>query len=133
MQSFHYRSRISMRNGGLGPALIAVGLIVLLAEPYSSRAPIVTAMALIALGATLATAWRYRCSPALPALIAAHLLVYSTLYVLLVGAVLHAAFAKSAGLDFLQVFDLGLSVGLMVAAIRIALLAIAGDGNVRAR
>jgi hypothetical protein len=116
-----------------GPALIAVGLVVLLAAEYWSGIPVISGMALIALGATLAVASRFRCSPALPVVIVANLSVYSALYLLFVGAVFHFAFAKPDGsMTLLQGVDLGLSIVPMVAAVRMALSAIAGDEDVLA-
>jgi hypothetical protein len=117
-----------------GPAMIAVGLICLFANSYSSAIPVTSGMALIALGATLAVVSRFRQSPALPAVIVAHLLVYLSLYLLLVGAVLHAAFAQSTtGLNLLQSLDLAMSVGPIGGAVRIAIGSIAGGGDAPAR
>jgi hypothetical protein len=117
-----------------GPAMIAVGLIVIVANAYYPPVPVLTGMALIALGATLVVVSRFRRSPALPAVIVTHLLVYFSLYLLLVGAILHAAFAKSAtGLSFLQSLDLAMSVGPIVGAVRIAFGSIAGGGDAPAR
>lgn len=114
--------------------MIAVGLIFLVANSYSSAIPVTCGMALIALGATLVVVSRFRRSPALPAVIAAHLLVYISLYLLLVGAVLHAAFAKStSGLSLVQSLDLAMSVGPMVRAIRIVIGSIAGGADAPAR
>ena len=122
------------RLGKHGPAMIAVGLIFLVANCYYSTIPVTSGMALIALGATLAIVSRFRCSPALPALIAAHSFVYSTLYLLMVGAVLHAAFAKSAtGLSLLQTLDLAMSMGVIAGAVRIAIVSITGGRDARAR
>jgi hypothetical protein len=107
--------------------LIAFGLCMLLADAYRPVLPEVTGIALIALGATLAVVWRFRRSPALPAVIVAHLLVYLSLYLLLVGAILHAAFAKSTGgLSLLQSLDLAMSGGPIVGAVRIAIDSLAG-------
>jgi hypothetical protein len=122
------------RLGKHGPAMIAVGLIFLVANCYYSTIPVTSGMALIALGATLAVVSRFRRSPALPAVIVAHLLVYLSLYLLFVGAVLHAAFAKpTGGLSFLQSLDLAMSVGPMVGAVRIAIGLITGRGGAPAR
>jgi hypothetical protein len=122
--------RISTR----GPAMIAVGLVLLVANSYSSAIPVTSGMGLIALGSTLAVVSRFRCSPALPAVIVAHLLVYISLYLLLIGAVLHAAFAKSTGgLSLLQSLDLAISVGPIVGAVRIAIGSVAEGGDAPAR
>jgi hypothetical protein len=114
--------------------MIALGLIILVSNTYWSAVPVISGMALITLGATLAVASRFRCSAALPALIAAHLLVYSALYLLFVGATLHAAFMTSMnGLRFVQALDLGMSIVPIVAAARIAIAAIAGGWDAPAR
>jgi hypothetical protein len=117
-----------------GPTLIAVGLVMLLAAEYWSRIPVISGMALIAMGATVAIASRFRYSSALPALVTTQLFVYLILYMLFVGAVLNAVFAKShGGMTLFQVVDLGLSIVPMTAAIRMALAAIAGDRDIPAR
>jgi hypothetical protein len=124
----------SFRNHESGPIVIAGGLGLLIVYFYCGAMPIITAVALIAFGATLGIASRFRSSLALPALIAAHLVVYVSLYLLFVGAVLHAAFAKSTGgLGLVQVLDLALSIGLMVAAVRVAIDSLAGRGDAPAR
>ena len=117
-----------------GPALIAVGLIVLLADAYWPAIPVVTSMAFIAMGASLTVVSRFRYSPAQRAMMAANLFTYSTLYLLFVGAVVHSAMAPSVnGLSRLQGLDLALSIAPMIAAVRIAVAAIAGDEDVPAR
>jgi hypothetical protein len=117
-----------------GPTLIAAGLVVLLAAEYWSGIPVISGTALIALGATLAVVSRFRYSSTLPALVITQLFVYLILYMLFVGAVIHAAFAKIDGsMTLLQGFDVGLSVMPMIAAVRIAIAAIAADGDVPAR
>jgi hypothetical protein len=127
-------SAVFGRSSKLGPAMIAVGLTLLVANACSPAVPVITGMALIALGATLVVASRFRCSPALPLLVGAHLLVYSTLYLLFVGANFHAAFAKSTGgPGFVQLLDLALSIGPIVAAAWIAIGAIAGGGDAPTR
>jgi hypothetical protein len=125
---------VSERGSKHSPTMIAVGLIILVAKSYWSAMPVMSGMALITLGATLAVASRFRCSPALPALIAAHFLLYSMLYLLFIGAVLHAAFAKSnGGLGFLQALDLAVSILPMATAIRISIRCIAGGVDAPAR
>jgi hypothetical protein len=135
LESFRKPSAvINRRLTRHGPALIAVGLICLVANTYASAVPVISGMALITLGATLAVASRFRRSPAFAWLIVAHLLVYSSLYLLFVGAVLHASFMQSSsGLSLLQSLDFALSMAPMVAAIRIALAEIAGGGDAPAR
>jgi high-affinity Fe2+/Pb2+ permease len=93
-----------------------------------------TGIALVALGATLAVLSRFRSSATLRLVVAAHLCVYSTMYLLFVGAVLHAAMGRTgAGLNLVQGLDLGVSIGAIIAMFRIALIAVARDGDVPAR
>jgi hypothetical protein len=127
-------SAVFERSSKHGPEMIAFGLTLLVANAYSSAVPVITGMALIALGATLAVASRFRCSPALPILIGAHLLVYFTLYLLFVGAIFHAAFVKSTGgPTVVQALDLVLSVAPIVAALRSAIGAVVGGGDAPTR
>ena len=122
------------RDNSRGALMIAIGLTVLLIAVVWPGFPAVTGLALLVMGATIALILRFRCSPVLPAITTAHLLVYSALYLLFVGAVFHAAFAKpGGGVTLLQCADLGLSVIPMVAAMRIALATIADDADVPAR
>jgi hypothetical protein len=110
------------------PALIAIGFVVLLAGAWWSVVPVVTAMAVIALGATGVTANRRHTSPAFCVVIAVHLFVYLSLYFLFVGAVCHAAIqAPPGGLTFLQGLDLAVSVVPMALVVRRSLAAMGGD------
>jgi hypothetical protein len=117
-----------------GPVLIAVGLGLLIADGYCRAMPVISAVAIIALGATRVVGLRFGNSPARQALVAAHLVVYSSLYLLFVGAVIHAAFVKpAAGLSILQAMDLTTSALPIIASIRIALGSIAAGGDAPAR
>ena len=96
--------------------------------------PVVTAMSLIALGATGATANRLRSAPIFDIAIAVHLFAYLNLYFLFVGAVCHAAFLGSRdGFTFLQGFDLSVSVVPMALVVRLSLAALVGGGDAPAR
>lgn len=99
-----------------GPALIAVGLAVLLSATWWPAAPVVSAMALLALGATGATLARFGGSPSFPTILAVHVVVYAGLYVLFVGATLHAAATQHGGVDWWRAVDLAVSVWPMIAA-----------------
>ena len=90
--------------------------------------PVATGMALVALGATGALITRLRGSGMLPIAMIAHLLVYVSLYFVLIGAVAHSAMeGPQNGLSFLQGLDFGVSAGLMTMAVRISLATIGGE------
>jgi hypothetical protein len=100
-----------------GAPLIALGLAVLLASTWIPIAPVLTAMAILALGATNITLARFHGSPALYPVLLLHAGTYLTLYALFLGASLHAtAAASTAGPDLWQVFDLAVSIIPMAAA-----------------
>jgi hypothetical protein len=112
------------------PRLIAVGLAIQLAFVWWPAAPVVTAMALVALGATGATIVRLANHRAAPLLVAAHLLVYGSLYLLFVGAVLHAAAAASPrGLELRLCLDLAASIWPMAVAGKLAVAAVIRRGG----
>jgi hypothetical protein len=107
-----------MRKTYFGPVLIGIGLSILFAAAFWPSAPIVTAMAIIALGATDAIASRYQGSvPALPVTIL-HGTTYMLLYMLFVGARLHVpATAPSSAVSSLAVLDVAASAFPMVIAL----------------
>jgi len=87
------RSQLSTTDAvaARGPVLIGAGLLVLLAAIMWPVLPGVTAMAVVALGATGVTVARYRGRPAEVPLLILHLAVYGGLYAVFVGAAIHAA------------------------------------------
>jgi hypothetical protein len=99
----------SWSDPGRAPTLIFVGLAILLASAWWTVLPVVTAMALVALGATGAAMRRSQGSRSSFAVVAAHFFVYLNLYFLFAGAVCHAAI-QADGLTILIGLDLGLSV-----------------------
>jgi hypothetical protein len=108
-----------------GPALIAVGLVVLLLATWWPAAPSVTAMAVLALGATGATLARFGRSPLLRTILPVHIVVYIGLYALFLGATLHAAkTGLGGGVDLTRAIDLAASVWPMIAALRISFAAL---------
>jgi hypothetical protein len=145
MESSSYDSRIAAMRVSFpravnvlparrAPVLIAVGFLVLLAGACWPAMPVVTGMALVALGASVATAHQLRSAPISCVVIAAHLFVYLNLYLLFVGAVCHAATqAPQDGLTLLQNLDLGGSVVPMALVVRRSVAAIAGGGDAPAR
>ena len=110
----------------LGPTLIAAGLTTLLIATWWPAAPIVTGMALVALGATATTIARFQEAAALPLATAVSVFVYLSLYLLFVAAVRHAAMiGPQNGLSIYQGLDFGASVMPMALAVRISWRAIA--------
>jgi hypothetical protein len=101
----------------MAPLLIAAGLTGLLASILFPAVPVVTAMAVLTLGATNSTLARFRGSSALPTLMLAHAAVYLSLYVLLIGATLHAAL-PTLRLSVGTALDLVASILPMALAIR---------------
>ncbi|MEX2317226.1 MAG: hypothetical protein WD669_08745 [Pirellulales bacterium] len=111
-------------------AIIASGLALLVAAACWPAAPAVTAMALVALGATSLTLPRLVHQQNAPILIAAHLFVYVSLYLLFVGAVWHGATAgPRAGWHLWQSLDLLASLWPMALASRLAVTAILALGR----
>ena len=102
-----------------GPALIAAGLSVLIAAAWWPAAPVITALALVILGATAATILRLAHRRVFCPVIALHLLVYASLYFLFIGAVWHATAAgQRPAWHLWQSLDLAASVGPMALAAR---------------
>ena len=122
------------RAGRSAPAFIAAGLAILLTATWWPAMPVVTAMALVALGATATTIARLRGAAAFRTLMAAHLFVYVSLYLLFVGAVCHAALTgPQDGLTFLQGLDLGVSAAVMMLVARLSLAVVDGGEDAPAR
>ena len=104
-------SRTGARMSPSGAWLIAIGLAILISAAWIPGVPVVTAMAIIALGATNATFARFHGSPALCPVLLLHAVTYLSLYALFVGATLHAAAdASTAGLGLGPSLDLAVSV-----------------------
>lgn len=109
-------------------ALIAVGLVVLIAVAIWPAIPAVTAMALVTLGATRITLQRLRTeATALPWMLI-HLTVYGTLYGVFIAASLHSVSSKvhsahSRGLLFFGPYTpyLFTSIDLALSTLPIAL------------
>src|SRR5436190_6682292 len=73
------------------PSLIGIGLAVLVAAAWWPGAPVLTAMAVITLGASEATISRFRDRAESVTIMILHGATYTGLYILFVGAMLHAA------------------------------------------
>jgi hypothetical protein len=97
--------------------------------------PIVTAMSLVALGATITTLARLQKKASSPrALLAAHFFVYASLYLLFVGAICDASLrGPQRGLSPSQWIDLGLSAFVMSIVARMCLAHYRGGEDVPAR
>ena len=109
------------------PALIGFGLAILSAAMLWPGVPAVTAMGLVALGATGVAVARFRASAGLLPAMLLHLVVYTALYALFVGATLHAVATQAAGaggLSAVQGIDLAVSVVSMATAWRITFSAL---------
>jgi hypothetical protein len=90
-----------------GAPLIVAGITALMTVAAFPTAPAVTALSIVMLGATNTTLDRYRHSQALTAALLLHTGAYASLYVLFVGATLHAAAATPSGaLSTLPAVDL---------------------------
>lgn len=121
--SFLAISRIEPARHGSG--LIGIGLAIQIAATWWPAAPVVTAMSLVALGATALTIARVCRHWAAAFVLALHLTIYVGLYLLFVGALCHAATAgPRPGWHSWQMLDLGLSIWPMALALRWALAAI---------
>jgi hypothetical protein len=112
-----------------GPALIGVGLAALVAAMVVPGVPAVAAMAVVTLGATGVFVERYRGAAGLVPMLLAHLMVYSSMYALFVGATLHAAATTTAGgVTVVESVDLVVSMLPIVMAWRLAWSALAEQG-----
>ncbi len=102
-----------------GPAWIAVGLLLMIVAVVFPDAPIVTAVAIIALGVTEVTIARTpRSASTIPILIL-HALCYALLYALFAGSRLHQSLeAPTTTLSVFTTLDLALSLLPMAIALK---------------
>lgn len=113
------RSTVGTCSVNTGPLLIAVGLIILLAATWLPALPLVTAMALITLGATLVTIARFVGSIAFATVLLLHAATYAMLYGLFVAAALHTSFdGAQVQCNTSAIFDLALSTLPICIALR---------------
>ena len=130
MRAQLFLSPVALKADQTGPAFIAIGLSVFLAAAWWPAVPVIGAMSLVALGATLATIARFRGMAALRGIVAIHLAVYLSVYALFLGAVLHVLAAKlSLSITSPQIADLAMSVLVMAFVVRLSLTAIGGSGH----
>lgn len=110
-------SRDAQRLDTAGPRLIAIGLAVLIAAAWIPHLPVVTALAVLTLGATSVTLVRFRHSPALLPMLLLHGATYAAMYALFVGATLDlAAKSLAAASSLITGIDVAASLLVMAAA-----------------
>ena len=102
-----------------GEICIGLGLIILIAAVWWPGAPLVTAIAIVALGATDTVAFRFRASTSAVPIIVLHGITYALLYALIVGARLHMpAAAPPASVSGFVILDLIASTFPMALALK---------------
>jgi hypothetical protein len=112
-----FRAARSAQLARHSTSLIAVGLALLTAAMSSPAWPAVSGFALVALGATGVTTTQLKRGPEAVPLLAVHLFTYASLFLLFVGATLHAsASGPAVGLQSGQSLDLAASLGPMSLA-----------------
>jgi hypothetical protein len=112
-------SPIEPSSALLAPLLIALALSTLLASFWLPGLPLVTTMAVLTLGATLATVDRFRQYEALSSILSLHAATYLSLYAMFICATLYAPPADAVhGLDLGTGLDLGLSILPMAISLR---------------
>jgi hypothetical protein len=115
--SDYWRFETAKRSAG--PLLIAVGLTLLLVSLFVPEVPTVTAMAIVACGATQATFARFSQSPGLPTIMLLHASVYLSLYATFVCAILYLPAADSGhALSIPAALDLAASILPMSVALQ---------------
>jgi hypothetical protein len=93
------------------PETITVGLVILISASFYPDVPAVTAMALVALGATNTTLARFRATAAIMPVALMHVATYGGLYAIFVGASLQAATIRPmTAFSIAAVADIALSV-----------------------
>jgi hypothetical protein len=130
VRSFFLPSLAVSRAADSAPTQMLIGMHVLLAGAWWPDAPVASAMALIALGATGATIERVRSMSASHYITVVHLFVYLNLYLLFVGAVCHAS-VDGGGIRLASGLDLAISVIPMALVVRRSLAAMVGEARAR--
>ena len=118
---------VAFRSAWKGPEWIGVGVAILLLNGLWPAVPVVTAMALVALGATAVTLKGFGDAPQGTLIVAFNLLVYCGLYAIFVGASLHQfSLRPDHRPGVLTLFDLATSVWPMAIVIQRSLSALVG-------
>ena len=127
----HFISSITLTEAvSNGHVHMAAGIGLLIASTWVSTLPVISGMALVTLGATAATIMRLANHRAASLLLACHASVYSSLYLLFVGAVWHASTVHShSGWRPAEWLDLAASLCIMALAARSAIVAIWRHGR----
>ena len=112
------RSKLQSRRPTCPRLLIGVGLAILLASNWIPALPVITALAVLALGATDATIARFNRSPALVPVLLLHATTYTALYGLFVGATFYAAVSVGQSIGAWHVLDIGASALFMAIALQ---------------
>jgi hypothetical protein len=114
------RSVLAVRLGkppGNGQRFMFAGLAMLIAAACSPRLPVVSPMAIVALGATAATITQLARHKLAAQLLIVHWCVYSALYAYFLGAVWHAAsHGPQPGWQLGQLLDVAGSLCIMTLA-----------------
>jgi hypothetical protein len=107
------------RNPAVAPALIGSGLALMILAAWLPIVPVVTGMAMIALGSTELTLARFRGAAVfIPALVL-HATTYALLYALFAGAQVHTSqTAHLTHISDLASLDLAISIVPMAIALR---------------
>jgi hypothetical protein len=107
------------------PLIIGSGLLILITASAAKGQPMCTGFALVALGATLSTVARYLAGLYVRSVVAVNLIVYASLYILLLGAVFDlGARTTRMELGFIWMLDLACSFALMAFVTGLCLRAI---------
>jgi hypothetical protein len=102
-----------------GPVWIMAGLVLIIAGTFCPTAPVVTAIALIALGTTEIIVSRQQKSPSPLLVVLVHGATYAMLYALFIGARLYTPHsAPASSLTLLTTLDLAASTLPMAIAAR---------------
>jgi hypothetical protein len=133
MPRAHFIKLVANARTNLASTLIAGGLAILFAASMAAGLPVATAIALIALGASRAIRDGIQCLGWPREFLAAHLVTYTGLYVLVVVAICNVAYGPpDAGLSAAQGIDLGLSAVVMAYATRFCVAALLRRSDSRA-
>ena len=117
--------RAALGSAWKGPEWIGVGVAILLLNGLCPGVPVVTAMALVAYGATTVTLKRFDDAPQGALIMALNFLVYCGLYAVFVGASLHQFSARMDHRTGLLVLaDLAASVWPMAIVVQQSLHAL---------
>jgi hypothetical protein len=120
MLRIHLNTLAATARTNLAATLIFLGLALLFIASMVADLPVATAIALIALGASIAIRNAVQRLGWPREFLAAHLITYSGLYVLVICVTCNAAVRSlESDLSAAQVFDLGLSAIVMAYATRL--------------